>query len=347
MPPIPANGILAATVPGVFDGLMLALEKYGTMSFAQVSAPALGYTRGFPTTGNSLELHRKHAAVSAALAGFAEILRATPAGSASRANLLRTAADPYSGRTCRRAKRRRMAIARRRSRRSAIISTAARSRRRSAISRRRTAACSATKIWPAFHAEIDTPRTTTYRGYTIEKPGFWTQGPVMLEALNILEGYDLKAMGHNSPAVSAHRGRGGETRIRRPRPLLRRSEVLEDPRGNAALERLRGRAPQADRSRARFAWKAARAHSAAAADAAFRHGDLGSRGHDLCRCGRRAGQRVLRDAERRVAAFGDRGRYRHSAGDPAAIIAGEFSRPSQFAGGGQAAARDTEPYASF
>src|SRR5215213_10378297 len=32
MPPIPENGILAATVPGVFDGLMLALQKYGTMS---------------------------------------------------------------------------------------------------------------------------------------------------------------------------------------------------------------------------------------------------------------------------------------------------------------------------
>ena len=42
-------------------------------------------------------------------------------------------------------------------------------------------------------------RTTTYRGYTIYKPGFWTQGPVMIEALNILEGFDLKAMGHNSP----------------------------------------------------------------------------------------------------------------------------------------------------
>src|SRR5947207_15439688 len=50
-----------------------------------------------------------------------------------------------------------------------------------------------------YHAKIDTPRTTTYRGYEIYKPGFWTQGPVMLEALNLLEGYDLKSMGHNSP----------------------------------------------------------------------------------------------------------------------------------------------------
>jgi gamma-glutamyltranspeptidase/glutathione hydrolase len=50
-----------------------------------------------------------------------------------------------------------------------------------------------------FHAETDEPRTTTYRGYTISKPGFWSQGPVMIEALNILEGFDLKKMGHNSP----------------------------------------------------------------------------------------------------------------------------------------------------
>ena len=51
----------------------------------------------------------------------------------------------------------------------------------------------------SFHAETDQPRSTTYRGYEILKPGFWTQGPVMIEALNMLEGYDLRAMGHNSP----------------------------------------------------------------------------------------------------------------------------------------------------
>ena len=50
-----------------------------------------------------------------------------------------------------------------------------------------------------YHAEIDQPRMGTYRGYQIYKTGFWTQGPVMIEALNLLEGFDLKAMGHNSP----------------------------------------------------------------------------------------------------------------------------------------------------
>jgi gamma-glutamyltranspeptidase/glutathione hydrolase len=41
MPPMPAEGILASPVPGVLDGLILALERYGTMSFERVAAPAI------------------------------------------------------------------------------------------------------------------------------------------------------------------------------------------------------------------------------------------------------------------------------------------------------------------
>jgi gamma-glutamyltranspeptidase / glutathione hydrolase len=48
-PPIPGQGMVAAITPGVFDGLMLALETHGTMSFAQVAQPAIEYaTQGFP-----------------------------------------------------------------------------------------------------------------------------------------------------------------------------------------------------------------------------------------------------------------------------------------------------------
>ena len=50
-----------------------------------------------------------------------------------------------------------------------------------------------------FRAELDAPRSMEYRGYTVVKPGFWSQGPVLLQALAILEGFDLKGMGHNSP----------------------------------------------------------------------------------------------------------------------------------------------------
>src|SRR5882762_4147254 len=48
MPPIPSQGILATTIPGVFDGIILALSQFGTMSFAQVAAPAIEYAEGFP-----------------------------------------------------------------------------------------------------------------------------------------------------------------------------------------------------------------------------------------------------------------------------------------------------------
>ncbi len=45
---------------------------------------------------------------------------------------------------------------------------------------------------------MEEPATINYRGYQVYKHGFGSQGPVMLEALNILENYDLKAMKHNS-----------------------------------------------------------------------------------------------------------------------------------------------------
>src|SRR5215469_8371059 len=48
IPPIPGVGIRAAITPGLVDGLLLALSKFGTMSFEQVSAPAIERAQGFP-----------------------------------------------------------------------------------------------------------------------------------------------------------------------------------------------------------------------------------------------------------------------------------------------------------
>ena len=101
-----------------------------------------------------------------------------------------------------------------------------------------------------FHAETDEPRTTTYRGYTISKPGFWSQGPVMIEALNILEGFDLKRMGHNSPEYL-------HTVIEAVKlAFADRDRYYGDPKfskipeADPAVEGVRRRAPQADRSAA-------------------------------------------------------------------------------------------------
>jgi len=49
-----------------------------------------------------------------------------------------------------------------------------------------------------YRAKIEEPVTTNYRGYDVFKCNTWTQGPVLLQQLNLLEGYDLTSMGHNS-----------------------------------------------------------------------------------------------------------------------------------------------------
>ena len=55
----------------------------------------------------------------------------------------------------------------------------------------------------SFRLEVEKPLKTTYQGFEVYKGSFWTQGAVMIQALNILEGFDLRSMGWNS-AVYMH-----------------------------------------------------------------------------------------------------------------------------------------------
>lgn len=199
MPPIPSQGILAATVPGVFDGLILALDQFGTMSFAQVVAPAIDYADGgFPLGEEFASFIRSNKAVlelwPASKAFF------LPNGEApKRADLFR---EPTLAATFRELA---AAEAKAKGKRSAKLKAVRDNFYTGSIGKRvadysvRNGGLIELADLKAFHAEIDKPRTGTYRGYEVYKPGFWTQGPVMIEALNILEGYDLKALGHNSP----------------------------------------------------------------------------------------------------------------------------------------------------
>jgi len=198
MPPIPGQGILAATVPGAFDGVMLALEQYGTMPFATVAQPAIEFADGFALPeiyASYIESNRKY-------------LELWPV---SREFFMPGGAPPSRGEVFREptlAKTLRELVA---AEKKAKGSRAAKIRavrdyfykgplaRRMAVFSEANGGLLRYEDFAAYHAETDTPRTTNYRGYEIVKPGFWTQGPVMLEALNMLEGYDLKAMGHNSP----------------------------------------------------------------------------------------------------------------------------------------------------
>ena len=45
---------------------------------------------------------------------------------------------------------------------------------------------------------VEEPAVAEYRGHTVYKCGAWDQGPYLLETLQLLDGFDLKAMGHNS-----------------------------------------------------------------------------------------------------------------------------------------------------
>jgi gamma-glutamyltranspeptidase / glutathione hydrolase len=200
MPPIPAEGILAAPVPGVFDGLILALDRYGTMSFAQVAAPAIEYAAdGFPTTEVMADYIR----------GSEPLLEIWPA---SRDFFLPDGAPPTRAEIFREptlAKTLRALVhveANAQGTRSARLRAVRDYFYKGPLARHIAEFCErnggliAYQDLADYHAETDEPRSTTYRGYTIYKPGFWTQGPVLLETLNLLEGYNLKAMGLNSPA---------------------------------------------------------------------------------------------------------------------------------------------------
>ena len=52
----------------------------------------------------------------------------------------------------------------------------------------------------SYTSQYETPVKTTFHGYEIHGQNSWTQGPVLMQTLNMLENYDLKSMGHNSPA---------------------------------------------------------------------------------------------------------------------------------------------------
>ena len=77
-------------------------------------------------------------------------------------------------------------------------STAATSPRNSCAARRDEGAQVTSDDLANWRVKLEEPRHTTYRGIDVYKLDRWTQGPVMLQALNVLENFDLKAMGYNS-----------------------------------------------------------------------------------------------------------------------------------------------------
>jgi len=197
-PPVPAQGIYAAIVPGIPSGLLTLLAEHGTMSFAQIAQPAIEYADGFPlgeefasflgNTRRYVDLwptSREFFYPGGKLPVRGELYRLT-----NLANTLRQLSATEK-----------KARGNRKKKLDAVHDLLY----KGAIAQQIVEQSDASKGLLAlddlakFRASFETPRTGTFHGFEIVKPGFWTQGPVMIEALQILEGYDLKAMGHNSP----------------------------------------------------------------------------------------------------------------------------------------------------
>lgn len=197
-PPIPGEGLRSAITPGVFDGLMLALQKYGTKSFAEVAKPAMEYAEGFPIgeefatfLGNGKELLFGWPTSKQFFFPTGEVpVRGSLYRLPALAKTLRQLAEAEKRQRGKREKK--IQAVRDMFYRGAIAKQIAKfSEDNGGLIRM--------EDLQGFQAEEDKPYTTTYRGYTIVKPGFWTQGPVMLQMLNQLEGYELGKMRHNSP----------------------------------------------------------------------------------------------------------------------------------------------------
>ena len=76
-----------------------------------------------------------------------------------------------------------------------------------------------------WQATVEAPLTYDYGRYTVCKAGPWSQGPVMLQQLALLKGFDLDGLDPDQRRLHPSGGRGEQARLCRPRRLLRRSQV--------------------------------------------------------------------------------------------------------------------------
>lgn len=193
-------GLDPAVVPGALHAALTVLERWGTMSFEAVAAPAIAYAdKGFPM----------RASTARAIRNQLEFFEKWPA---NKTYWLKPGGLPYQpGETIKLPTLARTLTrmveaergARARGREAGIA--AARDRfYKGDIAREMVAflqkhgAPFELSDFAEFFARIEEPAKTTYRGYTIYKHGFGSQGPVLLQALNILEQFDLQKMGYGS-----------------------------------------------------------------------------------------------------------------------------------------------------
>jgi len=198
----PEYGPLAAVTPGTPGGLLTMLAEWGRLSLAEVLAPALEMAEdGYPIEAQLVgTIGRERERLAAWPFSRALFLphdgRPPEAGELFR--------QPGLARTLRRlVEAERAALARGASRRDAILAAydlfyRGDLARELATAARAEGALITTEDLARWQVKLEEPVATDYRGIRVYKLTTWTQGPALLEALNLLEGADLKAMGYGS-----------------------------------------------------------------------------------------------------------------------------------------------------
>jgi gamma-glutamyltranspeptidase/glutathione hydrolase len=183
---IPLRGELSVSVPGVVDGWNELLTKYGTRTMAQTLEPAIRYAREGYAVSEIIADQWKSVEGLLAKDAFAAATFLTngkapapgdvvknPALAASLELIAKEGRDAFYKGTLAKA------IAEDMQRRKGLL---------------------AAQDLADHHSDWVEPLSTTYRGYQVLELPPNTQGIAALETLNILEGFDLKSLGHNTAA---------------------------------------------------------------------------------------------------------------------------------------------------
>ena len=194
------RGLDPAVVPGALHAALTVLERWGTMTFEQVAVRAIEYAeQGFPLRGRTTRAIEREIDF---INDWPDNRRfwLKPDGSFYRPG--ETIQMPGLARTFKR-----MVEAERENagggREAAIVAARDRFYKGDIAEEmvnylREHGSGFALSDFAEFYARVEAPAQANYRGYTVYKQPFNSQGPTLLQALNILETFDLRSMGHNS-----------------------------------------------------------------------------------------------------------------------------------------------------
>jgi len=197
-------GVLSSTVPGVISALLAMQANYGTMSFSQVVESALSFaSNGFP----AYQLLCRAIATTERTANIQKYPESAavylPGGKPPVLGSMFVQKD--LGRTLSLMAQAEQQALGQGSNRETAIDAARDVFYKGDVARRMVAALSDLGAlytyddFAEFESPSEEPISASYREYEIFTNRTWTQGISLLQALKILEGYDLASMGHNSP----------------------------------------------------------------------------------------------------------------------------------------------------